>query len=104
MFLKNIVYARRRQLLRRLGLLTTTVLMLMLTLPDLALAQEGPTVADLSLAMDTVWVIVAAVLRLFIQKGVATHAGGVSPMKNVGRGGAKRPLQLPVRGRPFLGR
>ena len=36
--------------MRRLGLITTTVLMLVLALPGLALAQDGPTVKDLSLA------------------------------------------------------
>src|ERR671917_1820600 len=55
-----------RKLLRRLTLLTTAVLMLVLGLPTLAIAQEGPTTADLSLAMDTMWVILAAGLGLFL--------------------------------------
>jgi Amt family ammonium transporter len=70
--------------LRRLVLLTTTVLLLVLALPALALAQDGPTVADLSLAMDTMWVIVAACLVLFMQAGFAMLEVGFSRMKNVG--------------------
>src|ERR671916_3276185 len=96
MFLKNILCARRRTLLRRLGLLTTTVLMLVLALPGLALAQEGPTVADLSLAMDTVWVIVAAVLVLFMQAGFAMLEVGFSRMKNVGSVVAKILVNLAI--------
>ncbi|MDP9409978.1 MAG: ammonium transporter, partial [Actinomycetota bacterium] len=71
--------------MRRLALLTTAVLMLVLALPTLAFAQEdGPTTADLSLAMDTMWVIVAAVLVLFMQAGFAMLEVGFSRMKNVG--------------------
>src|ERR687897_1636830 len=96
MFLKNILYARRRTLLRRLGLLTTTVLMLVLALPGLALAQEGPTVADLSLAVDTVWVIVAAVLVILMQAGFAMLEVGFSRMKNVGSVVAKILVNLAI--------
>jgi Amt family ammonium transporter len=84
MFMLNIPRSRRRELLRRFALISTTVLMLVLALPALALAQDGPTVADLSLAMDTMWVIVAAVLVLFMQAGFAMLEVGFSRMKNVG--------------------
>src|SRR5215211_7024677 len=60
------------------------MLLLVLALPALAFAQEGPTVADLSLAMDTVWVIVTACLVLFMQAGFAMLEVGFSRMKNVG--------------------
>src|SRR3712207_7176764 len=80
MFLMNIT--RRRTLLRRLLLLTTTILLLVLALPALAVAQDGPTVQELSLAMDTVWVIVAACLVLFMQAGFAMLEVGFSRMKN----------------------
>src|SRR3712207_9340796 len=82
---KNVPRPRRRELLRRLALLTTTILLLTPALPALAFAQDGPTVADLSLAVDTVWVIVAACLVLFMQAGFAMLEVGFSRMENVGR-------------------
>src|ERR671916_429074 len=93
---KNVPRPRRRELLRRLALLTTTILLVTLALPALAFAQDGPTVADLSLAMDTVWVIVAACLVLFMQAGVAMLEGGFSRMKNVGSVGAKILVKLAI--------
>jgi ammonium transporter, Amt family len=82
--------------LRRLALLTTTVLTLLLALPAIAFAQDGPTVADLSLAMDTVWVIVAACLVLFMQAGFAMLEVGFSRMKNVGSVVAKILINLAI--------
>jgi Amt family ammonium transporter len=82
--------------LRRFALISTTVLLLVLALPALALAQDGPTVADLSLAMDTVWVIVAAVLVLFMQAGFAMLEVGFSRMKNVGSVVAKILVNLAI--------
>ena len=70
--------------MRRLALLTVTTLLLVFALPALAFAQDAPSNADLSLAMDTVWVIVAAVLVLFMQAGFAMLEVGFSRMKNVG--------------------
>jgi Amt family ammonium transporter len=82
--------------LRRLALSTTTVLLLVLALPALAFAQDGPTVKDLSLAMDTVWVIVAACLVLFMQAGFAMLEVGFSRMKNVGSVVAKILVNLAI--------
>jgi Amt family ammonium transporter len=82
--------------LRRLGLLTTTILILVLALPGLAHAQDGPTVKDLSLAMDTMWVVVAAVLVLFMQAGFAMLEVGFSRMKNVGSVVAKILVNLAI--------
>ncbi len=82
--------------MRRLALLTTTVLTLLLALPALAFAQDDPTVADLSLAMDTVWVIVAACLVLFMQAGFAMLEVGFSRMKNVGSVVAKILVNLAI--------
>jgi Amt family ammonium transporter len=87
---------RRRELLRRLALLTTTVLALVLALPTLALAQDGPTAQELSLAMDTMWVIVAACLVLFMQAGFAMLEVGFSRMKNVGSVVAKILVNLAI--------
>src|SRR5919202_694197 len=95
MFVANIT--RRRTPLRRLALLTTTTALLVLALPALALAQnKGPTVADLSLAMDTVWVIVTACLVLFMQAGFAMLEVGFSRMKNVGSVVAKILVNLAI--------
>ncbi len=96
MFSKNIPRTRRRTPLRRLLLLMTTTVLLVLGLPALALAQEGPTVADLSLAMDTVWVIVAACLVLSMQAGFAMLEVGFSRMKNVGSVVAKILVNLAI--------
>ena len=82
--------------MRRLALLTTAVLMLVLALPALAFAQEGPTTAELSLAMDTMWVVLAAVLVLFMQAGFAMLEVGFSRMKNVGSVVAKILVNLAI--------
>src|SRR5215207_7107150 len=86
----------RRKLLRRLALLSTTVLSLVLALPGLAFAQNGPSTADLSLAMDTVWVIITACLVLFMQAGFAMLEVGFSRMKNVGSVVAKILVNLAI--------
>ena len=86
----------RRKLLRRLALLSTAVLLLVLALPGLALAQKGPSTAELSLAMDTMWVIIAACLVLFMQAGFAMLEVGFSRMKNVGSVVAKILVNLAI--------
>ena len=65
-------------------------------LPGLAFAQEGPSTADLSLAMDTMWVIIAACLVLFMQAGFAMLEVGFSRMKNVGSVVAKILVNLAI--------
>lgn len=70
--------------MRRFGLILAAALAMVLALPSLAFAQDGPTPADLSLAADTVWVLVAFVLVLFMQAGFAMLEVGFSRMKNVG--------------------
>ncbi|HET6688291.1 MAG TPA: ammonium transporter, partial [Rubrobacter sp.] len=82
--------------MRRLALLSATVLLLGLALPGLAFAQKGPSTADLSLAMDTMWVIVAACLVLFMQAGFAMLEVGFSRMKNVGSVVAKILVNLAI--------
>src|SRR3712207_2933461 len=95
MFVVNII--RGRKLLRRLFLLMMTTVLLVLWLPALALAQKkGPAVAELSLAMDTMWVIVAACLVLFMQAGFAMLEVGFSRMKNVGSVVAKILVNLAI--------
>ncbi len=70
--------------------------LLVLALPALAFAQAAPSNADLSLAMDTVWVIVAAMLVLFMQAGFAMLEVGFSRMKNVGSVVAKILVNLAI--------
>src|SRR5215217_1606818 len=66
------------------------VLLLTAAVPGLALAVDTPvkqgtaTPEDVALAVDTIWVIVAAVLVLFMQAGFAMLEVGFSRMKNVG--------------------
>jgi Amt family ammonium transporter len=70
--------------------------LLVLALPGLAFAQKGPSTAELSLAMDTVWVIVTACLVLFMQAGFAMLEVGFSRMKNVGSVVAKILVNLAI--------
>ena len=83
--------------MRRFALLSVTSLLLVMALPALALAQDdAPSAADLSLAMDTVWVLVAAVLVIFMQAGFAMLEVGFSRMKNVGSVVAKILVNLAI--------
>src|SRR5919202_1775231 len=81
---------RRRNLLRRLVLLSIMVLLLVAALPTAAFAVDTPvkegteTLSDVALAVDTMWVVVAALLVLFMQAGFAMLEVGFSRMKNVG--------------------
>lgn len=86
--------------LRRIPwLLACAVLALSLT-PVQLFAAEEPTVADqikgLTAQIDTVWVIVAAVLVLFMQAGFAMLEIGLSRMKNAGAVAGKIILNLSV--------
>ena len=73
-------------MLRKLTTLSAITGLVALVLPAAALAQEEgpPGTRELSLALDTVWVLVAAVLVLFMQAGFAMLEVGFSRMKNVG--------------------
>ena len=76
--------------MRRLVLLSMMVLLLLAALPTAAFAVDTPvakgeaTTQDIAVAVDTVWVIVAAMLVLFMQAGFAMLEVGFSRMKNVG--------------------
>jgi Amt family ammonium transporter len=83
-------------LLRRFTIFLLTTAMLVFAVPALALAQDAPTPADLSLAMDTMWVIIAAVLVIFMQAGFAMLEVGFSRMKNVGSVVAKILVNLAI--------
>ncbi|GAC1325546.1 MAG: ammonium transporter [Thermoleophilaceae bacterium] len=68
--------------------LVACALLAALVVPGTALGA-GPTLADNSSAVDTVWVIVAGVLVMFMQAGFAFLEIGFSRMKNAGSGIAK---------------
>ncbi len=76
--------------MRRFVLLMIMVLSLVAAVPAVAFAQETPvvqgtaTMEDVALAVDTMWVFVAAMLVLFMQAGFAMLEVGFSRMKNVG--------------------
>jgi Amt family ammonium transporter len=74
------------------------VLMLIAAVPGLALAQEEapPSIEDVVLAVDTMWVIVAAVLVILMQAGFAMLEVGFSRMKNVGSVVAKILVNLAI--------
>jgi ammonium transporter, Amt family len=59
-------------------------LLALLMLPTTALAQDEPTVEQALSQIDTTWVIVAAVLVMFMQAGFAFLEIGFSRGKNVG--------------------
>jgi ammonium transporter, Amt family len=84
--------------LRRLVLLSMAVLLLIAAVPGLALAQEEapPSIEDVVLAVDTMWVIVAAVLVILMQAGFAMLEVGFSRMKNVGSVVAKILVNLAI--------
>jgi Amt family ammonium transporter len=61
----------------------------LLVLPAAASAADGPTLEDTVSSVNTTWVIVAAVLVMFMQAGFAFLEIGFSRAKNAGTGIAK---------------
>ncbi len=61
----------------------------LLVLPSAALAADGPTLDDTISSLNTVWVIVAAILVMFMQAGFLFLEVGFSRAKNAGLGVAK---------------
>jgi Amt family ammonium transporter len=64
-------------------------LIALLAAPAVAVAAEGPTLGDSVSALNTLWVLVAAVLVMFMQAGFAFLEIGFSRSKNAGLGIAK---------------
>ncbi|MFL5825102.1 MAG: ammonium transporter [Thermoleophilaceae bacterium] len=60
-----------------------------LAVPAGALAADGPSLTDTVSSVNTTWVIVAAILVMFMQAGFALLEIGFSRMKNAGAGVAK---------------
>src|SRR3954463_15284217 len=61
----------------------------LLAMPAMALAQDGPSAEDIVSSVNTTWVIVAAILVMFMQAGFAFLEIGFSRAKNAGAGIAK---------------
>ena len=70
--------------MRRLGLVFAGALLIALALPSVAFAQDATSPEDLQFVANTIWVMVAFVLVLFMQAGFAMLEVGFSRMKNVG--------------------
>src|SRR3954471_20209422 len=81
----------RRALLAVLGALSV-----MLAIPAVAFAADGPTLPDVASSVNTTWVIVAGVLVMFMQAGFALLEIGFSRMKNAGAGVAKILLNFSI--------
>jgi Amt family ammonium transporter len=75
--------------MRRIALAAGVPLGVLLFAPAAAMAQDGPTLEDTVSSLNTVWVIVAAVLVMFMQAGFAFLEIGFSRAKNAGLGVAK---------------
>src|SRR5205807_1691676 len=73
----------RVHMTKRLGFALTAALSLALV-PAAAFAADAPPPTTADIASDTVWVIVTAVLVMFMQAGFAMLEVGFSRMKNVG--------------------
>ena len=55
---------------------------------------------DLAIAASTIWVVVAAILVMFMQAGFAFLEAGLTRMKNVGHVAAKNVLIFAIASRP----
>ncbi|WP_166242436.1 ammonium transporter [Paenibacillus turpanensis] len=70
---------------------------LLLTLfPGMALAADEVTPAQLNLAIDTVWIMLAAILVIFMQAGFALLETGATRMKNAGHVAGKTILTFGI--------
>jgi len=76
-------------------LLLTTGL-LSLSVPALAFAEDGPTAVQLQNAVDSVWVMLAAILVIFMQAGFALLEAGSTRMKNAGHVAGKTVLTFGI--------
>ncbi len=71
----------RSRVLRRLAPLGLAAL---LVFPAAALAADAPKVEDVAFSVNQLWVVLAAILVLFMQAGFAMLEIGLSRMKNAG--------------------
>ena len=75
--------------MRKLALTAGAAVLAAFVLPSVALAQDGPTIEDTANNANTAWVIVAAMVVMFMQAGFLLLELGFSRMKNAGAGVAK---------------
>jgi ammonium transporter, Amt family len=68
---------------------TGLALVALLVLPGVAFGQDGPTLGDTVSAVNTMWLVVAAVLVMFMQAGFLFLEVGFSRAKNAGLGVVK---------------
>jgi len=73
----------RYRRLSRFAALATVAILVLLTVPALAMARDGAPSAE-SVAIDTVWVMLAAFLVFFMQAGFFTLEVGFTRAKNAG--------------------
>ena len=82
--------------MRKLALGAGAAVLAALALPTLASAQDGPTIEQVVSSANETWVIVAAVLVMFMQAGFLLLEMGFSRMKNAGAGVAKVLLNFSI--------
>jgi len=76
--------------------LVFSVCLLLFLFPTLAFADADATIAQLTSAIDSVWVLVAAVLVIFMQAGFALLEAGSTRMKNAGHVAGKTVLTFGI--------
>jgi Amt family ammonium transporter len=91
--LENITQKDVVDLVKKLAVLLGLMLLLF---PTLAFAADGPTPAQLGSAVDSVWVMVAAILVIFMQAGFALLEAGSTRMKNAGHVAGKTVLTFGI--------
>ncbi len=87
------MYRWKKSLLSSKSLLLFLIVAAVLMIPSLAFAEEHE-VGAIIFSLDTVWVIVAAALVLFMQAGFAVLEAGSTRMKNAGHVAGKTILSL----------
>lgn len=70
--------------LRRLRLVPVLAGLLLMLVPAIASAQESAAIDEVIVGIDQAWILVAAVLVLFMQAGFAMLEVGMTRMKNAG--------------------
>src|SRR3954453_7077037 len=74
---------------RRMPALVGGASLTALALPAVAGAADGPTLTEVASGVNTTWVMVAAILVMFMQAGFLLLEIGFSRMKNAGAGVVK---------------
>jgi len=70
----------KRKVITGIGIAGATTL---LTTTPVFAAEEGPTAADVQAILDNVWILIAAILVIFMQAGFALVEAGLTRGKNV---------------------